>query len=96
MHRISASIKIGSFLSVLLIAGCTSTTAPTPQPELTTPVESATPGDTIEVVPTEVSTQIQTEESADSQCIACHQDKDQLIQTADPVEEIETESSGEG
>ena len=33
---------------------------------------------------------------ADQNCIDCHSDKDQLINTAKPEEVVEAESSGEG
>ena len=58
--------------------------------------ESSAPTESVEVSPTEPVAEVQTEEAADSNCIACHMDKEQLINTADPVEEKESESSGEG
>lgn len=51
--------------------------------------------------PTETDKPIETEASAEVQpdageCIACHTDKERLIDTAAPVEEAESESSGVG
>ena len=37
-----------------------------------------------------------SEESEPDECLECHTDKDRLIKTADPVEDLESESSGEG
>ena len=42
---------------------------------------------TVEVLPTEVPA---------DECLECHQDKDRLIDTAKPEEEVVSESSGEG
>ena len=36
------------------------------------------------------------DEPAMDECLDCHTDKDRLIQTASPVEEVESENSGEG
>ncbi len=37
-----------------------------------------------------------TEPQPTDECLICHIDKDELIQTADPVEEVISENEGEG
>ena len=81
--------KLFIFLNIaclFFLAGCaTSTPAPTPEPEPTlapteAPVLEPTP-EPVEVV---------------DYCVDCHTDKEQLISTAKPVVEKESESSGVG
>ena len=75
-----------SMLCLLFLAGCaTATPEPTPEPE-PSPIPSETPT----VVPTPVPTE------AVDYCVGCHTDKEQLISTAKPVVEAESESSGVG
>lgn len=86
-----------ALLFTFLIAGCAKPDSPTPTEEIP-PTLPASPTPTVEedIAPTEKISDIPTEQAADSNCIACHSDKDRLISTADPVEEKESESSGEG
>jgi hypothetical protein len=71
---------------LLLLAGCTtSTPAPTPESEPT-----ALPTEVPTLVPTPVPTEVV------DYCVDCHTDKEQLISTAKPVVEAESESSGVG
>lgn len=81
--------KLSMYLTItclFFLAGCaTSTPAPTPEPEPTlapteAPVLEPTP-EPVEVV---------------DYCVDCHTDKEQLISTAKPVVEKESESSGVG
>jgi hypothetical protein len=61
------------------------------QPELE-PTAAALPTPTEETaVPTETAVEPEADE-----CLLCHTDKDQLIKTADPVEEVISENEGEG
>jgi hypothetical protein len=62
------------------------------QPELE-PTAAALPTPTGEtaVLPT-----AEAEEPEPDECLVCHTDKDQLIKTADPVEEVISENEGEG
>jgi hypothetical protein len=96
-YAFTAGSKIGFLLLVILIAGCAKATPPTPTAEVPpSPSESSAPTAIDEITPTQPISEVQTSEAADSNCIACHVDKDQLINTADPVEEKESDSSGEG
>lgn len=56
-----------------------------PAPDATTPASDI--DDEIQ----ESSAEPETDE-----CLECHTDKDRLIQTADPVDEVESENSGAG
>ena len=56
-----------------------------------TPTETLVPTATLEPTPTEEM----VAEIADA-CLACHSDKDQLIETAAPEEKVPSESSGVG
>ncbi|UCG23437.1 MAG: hypothetical protein JSW55_14985 [Chloroflexota bacterium] len=56
-----------------------------------TPTETLAPTATIEPTATE---EVVVEET--DACLACHSDKDQLIETAAPEEEVPSESSGVG
>ena len=92
---LSISLRVGFLLLVFLMAGCAKPTTATNEVQ-PTPSENPAPTEMDPITPTEPITEVQTEEAADSNCISCHVDKDQLINTADPIEEIESESSGEG
>lgn len=76
--------KIISLLVAMtfLLTACTSTTTPSPV-GTDTPVETDPP--------TEVAA-----EAAVDECLACHTDKQRLIDTAAPVVEAESESKGVG
>jgi hypothetical protein len=79
-------IIILSIPCLLILAGCTaSTPAPTLEPEPT-----ALPTEVPTLVPTPVPTEVV------DYCVDCHTDKEQLISTAKPVVEAESESSGVG
>ena len=91
-------MKIKSFfvvvlLSFALLVACKSEpAAPVPtetEPEVIAEVEVEETETPVEPAPVEV------EEEVDA-CVDCHTDKDQLIDTADAVEEVESENSGEG
>jgi hypothetical protein len=68
--------------TIFLLAACTSSTT-------SFPVGTDTPVETDP--PTEVAT-----EAAVDECLACHTDKQRLIDTAAPVVEAESESKGVG
>ena len=83
----------------------------TPKPADPTPTEETTATNTVEPteVPTEEPTTAPTEEPTveptatveevaviDDECLACHADKERLIETASEVEDTEGESSGVG
>ena len=85
-------------LGLILILGAVSCRAQADQ-------EPAPTQEDVVVVETEVSPEptVEVEEEADEavvaevdQCLACHTDKQELIDTASPVEHAESESSGEG
>ena len=64
--------------------------SPTTAPSATSvPTETTVPA-----TPTDVPTP--TEEPVADQCVACHIDKEQLVDTAAPVVVVESESEGEG
>lgn len=80
------------------IVAATATNEPTktPIPEPTA-METAPPTPTDEPEPTATVVPTDTPEPVvEDQCLACHQDKEQLIATAAQVEEIPSENSGEG
>lgn len=73
-------------LCLIYLTGC-NTATPTPEPTAV-PTKTAEPAPTPEPVvePTELV----------DYCVSCHTDKEQLISTAKPVLETESESSGVG
>ncbi|MGD9093755.1 MAG: hypothetical protein PVF74_12975 [Anaerolineales bacterium] len=94
-------------LAMVLLAACggaPTNTAPveTEVTEVVLPTETEVEQDptptevpTVEPTPTEIPTEVPTEVPID-ECLECHQDKDRLIDTAKPEEEVVSESSGEG
>ena len=55
------------------------------------PMETAT-----EVAVVEPTIEMPTEEPETDKCVECHTDKERLIETADPVVEVESENEGAG
>ena len=72
---------------LLFLGACTAKTTPTTVPE-ETEVAVAT------AVPT--ATQPVATEPVENYCVTCHTDKQMLIDTAKPVEEVAAESESEG
>lgn len=87
-------------MTLFMIAGCKAESQPaiTPgagasQPQTT--VATASPTETGESLAAEIE-EIAGAEEPDNACLNCHSDKEQLIATADPEEEVVEESEGEG
>ena len=59
------------------------------------PAETPSPTATAEEKPVETEAVVEVEPETD-ECLACHTDKQRLIDTAAPVAEAESESSGVG
>lgn len=59
------------------------------------PTETPSPTATAEEKPVETEAIVEVQPEAD-ECLACHTDKQRLIDTAEPVVEAESESSGVG
>jgi hypothetical protein len=71
----------------------------TPEPPEPTATATETPAPTETMAPTPTTEPTPTEEviaEVSDQCLACHSDKDQLINTAKPEEQAPSESSGVG
>jgi len=92
---ISLLVSLLFLTGTALLAGCQTAESDTvevvanPEPEL---METATA-----VSPPEESTAELTAESVSvDNCLGCHTNKDLLIQTADPEEEVISENEGEG
>ena len=70
-------------------------TAPSATPEEVAAEEGST-GEEEEVVEEETTPEDAEPVAEDDQCINCHTDKQALIDTAKPEEEVESENEGEG
>lgn len=82
-------------LGVIALVGCQ--TAESETADATANVEPVVVETVTAVVPTSEPTAEPTEEPAPvDNCLDCHTNKDLLIQTADPEEEVINENEGEG
>ena len=78
------------------------TLPPTQEPAPTEPVEEPTeeptaePTEDTETTETETTEDVANESGAADACLECHTDQQMLIDTADPVEEVESEDEGAG
>lgn len=77
-------------LGGLLIAGCANRTGSTGQPGL----EPTAVIEAVAALPT--ATPAPEPTAVPDECVACHTDKERLIDTADPVVKEESEDSGVG
>jgi hypothetical protein len=87
------------WVGLLLIAGV-SCQAGDPQPEATQTLEATSVVEAAEPTPTENSEETaaaeMVEAEPENQCLICHTDQAALMDTASPVVDLESESSGEG
>ena len=105
------SFLLFTLLGLLLLSACGQATDIPTETEVAQVVEEATATEEQVEEPTPTATQPEpteaptleptleptVEEINEAQsCINCHSDKDRLIDTADPVEVVETENEGEG
>ena len=67
-----------------------------PEPEEPTSTLEPTPTETIEVIQTEAEPDASEEEEPTNECLVCHVDKQQLIDTAKQEEEVISENEGQG
>ncbi len=91
------------FLFALLAVSCQAQTVNAPVVESALPVVAAQPTAVQEATaptsltnPSEVTQTLVVETAVVDECLACHIDKEQLIATADPEEEVIKESEGAG
>ncbi|MBK6328591.1 MAG: hypothetical protein IPF56_22050 [Chloroflexi bacterium] len=81
--------------TAVLLSSCSSSAETDSAVALQTALEPTavipTPTEETAVAPTAVAATLPTDE-----CLLCHINKDELIQTADPVEEVVSENEGEG
>jgi hypothetical protein len=77
-----------------LLVGCSSEVPAEPTPTQEQEVSEPTPTEVVEENSPAVEQEVEV--AVDQACVDCHQDKERLIDTADPEEPVEAESSGEG
>lgn len=85
MKRFCITLIIG--MGLLFLSACAAKTTPTTVPEET---------ETAVVTSTPTATQPLAAEPVENYCITCHTDKQMLIDTGAPVEEVAAESESEG
>jgi PBP1b-binding outer membrane lipoprotein LpoB len=86
MHKIEDTVKSKILSTLIVVFFLLSACAPT---------ESPSPTATAETKPTETEAAVKIQPET-NECLACHTDKQRLIDTAEPVVETESESSGVG
>jgi hypothetical protein len=87
-------------LGILILIGAVSCQASNQQAEVTPELDlTATAEFAAETLPTSTPSELASENVPPQQvdqCLACHTDKQALLDTADPVAVVESENSGEG
>ena len=91
----SFGVWILALIVVVGLSACQSNSASNievqSQPSADNPATTTLPEPTVLVV-----SEDEQEETKSNECLVCHSDQQTLIDTASPVEVIESESSGEG
>jgi hypothetical protein len=81
-------ISLGVLVTALLVNACGGPAAQTPETETIAEVPVSTETQAL-ILPTDVPVVV-------DECVACHSDKQRLIDTASPEEEVEEENEGAG